>query len=171
MTDNNRVLGWKDAATFTNGAAADLVIGQPDFLSAFCNGVSGTRSASSLCDPDGVAVDGAGNLYVADESNNRVLEYTNPFTACGGNIPVRGRSGQPGLWPGRELHVEDCNNGGISADSLCDPEGVAVDGAGNLYVADEENSRVLEYNTPLTTEHHRRYGLWPRRQLHVEWLQ
>ena len=29
--DNNRVLGWNDAASFANGAAADLVIGQPDF--------------------------------------------------------------------------------------------------------------------------------------------
>src|SRR5438128_2487525 len=44
-----------------------------------------------------------------------------------------------------------CNLGGISASSLCDPTGV-VDAAGNLYVADSVNGRVLEYDSPLTTD-------------------
>lgn len=39
----------------------------------------------------------------------------------------------------------------MSAGSLCDPTGVAVDASGNLYVADTENNRVLEYDTPLVT--------------------
>jgi hypothetical protein len=68
--DNNRVLGWKNAASFANGAPADLVIGQPDFISSDCNGASG----SSLCNPAAAAVDASGNLYVADSSNSRVLE-------------------------------------------------------------------------------------------------
>ena len=55
---NSRVLGWKDAAALANGAAADLVIGQADFLSDGCN--SGGVSASSLCSPCGVAVDASG---------------------------------------------------------------------------------------------------------------
>src|SRR5260221_10595817 len=49
---NNRVLGYKDVTTFTNGGAADLVIGQPDFIS----GTSGV-TANSLFNPVGVAVD------------------------------------------------------------------------------------------------------------------
>ena len=53
---------------------ADLVIGQPDAFSSAC-GV-GTK----LCNPNGVAVDQAGNLYVADTTNNRILEYNSPFT-------------------------------------------------------------------------------------------
>ena len=164
--DNNRVLGWRNADSFSNGAPAGLVIGQPDFISSGCS----AASAHSLCQPAGVAVDGAGNLYVADAGNNRVLEYTNPFAACGSTLPMRGRSGQPGLWPGRKLHLEACNidtgNGGSTAIDLCDPTGVAVDAAGNLYVADAGNNRVLEYNTPLTTDVTADTGLWPGRRLH-----
>ena len=52
--DNSRVLGWRDAASFANGAGADLVIGQSDFTSSsLCNGNSGIVSASSLCIPGG----------------------------------------------------------------------------------------------------------------------
>jgi hypothetical protein len=39
----------------------------------------------------------------------------------------------------------------VSANSLCEPGGLAVEGAGNLYVADSSNHRVLEYDTPLTS--------------------
>ena len=35
---NNRILGWNDAAGFTNGQNADLEIGQPDFQTTRCNG-------------------------------------------------------------------------------------------------------------------------------------
>ena len=53
---NNRVLGWRDAESFSNGAPADLVIGQPDFLSSDCVATSN----HSLCTPAGVAVDDLG---------------------------------------------------------------------------------------------------------------
>src|ERR1700730_6739341 len=75
---NNRVLGWSSNTNFANGKAADLVIGQPSFLTALCN--NGGVTAQSLCSPAGVAVDSAGNLYVADAGNNRVLEYNTPYS-------------------------------------------------------------------------------------------
>ncbi len=53
--------------------AADRVFGQPDFTTGTCN--TGGPSASSLCSVPGAAVDAAGNLYVADGDNSRVLEY------------------------------------------------------------------------------------------------
>ena len=99
--DNNRVLGWNNAASFTNGDAADLVIGQPDFLSSCATGPADTVSASSLCGPEGLAVDGSGNLYVADIGNSRVLEYANPYTACAGAFPCVGGAGRPGPGPRR----------------------------------------------------------------------
>jgi hypothetical protein len=77
---NNRVLGWKDVTAISNDSPADLVIGQPDFVSSACN--NGGVSAASLCGGDGVAVDGSGNLYVGDTGNHRVLEYNTPFAAC-----------------------------------------------------------------------------------------
>jgi hypothetical protein len=149
--DNNRVLGWRDAASFTSGAPADLVIGQPDFLSSLCNGAAGTVSASSLCSPAGLAVDGSGNLYVADTDNNRVLEYTNPFNACAGVFPCVGGPGALVLGQGVSFTSNTANNGGVSAGSLDSPLQVALDGAGNLYVADSDNNRVVEYNMPLTS--------------------
>src|SRR5258708_40209982 len=42
---NHRVLGYKDVTTFTNGGAADLVIGQPDFISGTLD--NGGRCAAS----------------------------------------------------------------------------------------------------------------------------
>ena len=67
-----------------NGDPAQLVIGQPDFYSYRCDDgtavgdVEGT-GADSLCGPEGIAVDGAGNLYVADTIDSRVLEFARPF--------------------------------------------------------------------------------------------
>ena len=80
----SRVLGYKDVATYMNGAPADLVIGQPDFVSGTCNNGDGfgTTSASTLCQPGGVVVDAGGNLYVADGTNSRVVEFNTPFAGC-----------------------------------------------------------------------------------------
>ena len=141
-TENSRVLVWLDAAAFSNGDNADLVIGQPDLLSAGCN--SDGVSASSLCAPSGVAVDKAGNLYVADgyyNNHNRVLEYNDPS----GTDQVADRV----FGQGGDFTSNECNLGGISESSLCGPEGVAADGAGNLYVADSYNHRVLRFDSPV----------------------
>jgi sugar lactone lactonase YvrE len=149
---NNRVLGWKNAVSFANGAPADLVIGKPDFISSDCNGAS----ASSLCAPVGAAVDASGNLYVADSSNSRVLKYADPFVACGNSFPCVGGPASLVFGQGGSFSSRGCDSdaGGVSstADDLCDPSGVALDGSGNLYVADSGNERVLKYNSPLTTD-------------------
>lgn len=145
--DNSRVLGYEHVTTFISGGPADLVIGQPDFLSGGCR--NGGLNASSLCNPSGVATDANGNLYVADQGNSRVLEYNVPFAGCG-SFPCVG--GPANLVFGQSDGLSStCNNGGLSANSLCRPRGVALDASGNLYVADQSNSRVLEYDTPLTT--------------------
>ncbi|MGO9062976.1 MAG: choice-of-anchor D domain-containing protein [Candidatus Binataceae bacterium] len=147
-TSNSRVLGWASAAALTNGKPADIVIGQPDFFSTTCN--NGGVSASSLCGPFGVAVDGSGNLYVSDYGNNRVLEYNTPFTNTGepgsGDKIADQVFGQQGSF-GSSL----CNQGaGTLANSgtLCRPSGVAIDATGVLYIADGGNNRVLEYLFP-----------------------
>ena len=140
---NNRVLAWHDAQGFKNGDPADLVFGQPDFYSYLCN--NGGVSAKSLCQPAGLAVDGAGNLYVGDYLNHRVLEYNTPFTktgiaGSGDNVAdmVFGQSGS--------FTTNSCGGG---PDGLCSPTGVGIDPSNNVYIADRDNDRVLEYNTPL----------------------
>ncbi len=142
---NNRVLEYDDA--LATDAVAERVFGQGgDFTTRLCN--KDGISASSLCLIGGktspVAVDGAGNLYIVDTFNHRVLEYDDPM----GTDTVADRVfGQAG-----DFTTGLCNKGGISADSLCGPDGVAVDSDGNVYVADRFNNRVLEYTNPLTTD-------------------
>ncbi|MCB9851041.1 MAG: hypothetical protein H6817_10110, partial [Phycisphaerales bacterium] len=77
--DNNRVLSWPDAATFANGALADLIIGQPDFVSGDPNrGGFFVASADSFFLPQGVYVDANHALWVADAFNSRVLRFDDP---------------------------------------------------------------------------------------------
>jgi len=162
---NNRVLGWLNAKSFTNGAPADLVLGQPDFTSAACNngvapGDVHGLGADSLCTSlptetfvaasglSGAAVDSNNNLYVADASNNRVLVYAAPFAACGSfpcvGPPAYAVFGQP------DFISAQCNQGVFSptARTLCGPTGITLDDKNNLFVSDPGNYRVLEYNTP-----------------------
>jgi sugar lactone lactonase YvrE len=140
-SDNHRVLSWRDAASLANSQAADLVLGQPNFSSTIAN--HGGISAASLFSPVGVAVDGQGNLYVADSGNHRVLFYSAPLTS---GMPASRVYGQGGSF----TSAID-NNGGVSANSLSSPADLALDVQGNLFVADANNHRILQYNTPQTT--------------------
>ena len=149
-TGNNRVLGWNSVTARNIGAAASLVIGQPDFRSTQSNQGLSAPTARTLNSPAGVAADSNGNLYVSDESNNRVLEYNAPFAACGNSFPCVGGSANV-VFGQSDFTGSSCNQNAASpsAVTLCNPGGLAVDLPGNLYVADEGNNRVLEYNTPL----------------------
>ena len=118
---------------------ADRVFGQAGSFTTGTDNLGGI-SAGSLSLPGGAVVDGASNLYVADASNNRVLEYSSPLTTDTVADRVFGQGGS--------FTSGACNLGGISASSLCAPSMIAVDGSGNLYVADTSNNRVLEYNSP-----------------------
>ena len=137
---DNRVLSWPDAAALANGQAADLVIGQPDFTSTAPNNGVFTPTANSLNLPDGVTLDAQGNLYVADNGNQRVLEYNTPLSNGMAASRVFGQNGSfttTAAFP-------------VSANTLCDPSSVALDTHGHLYVADFCNNRVLEFDTPLS---------------------
>ena len=61
-SNNNRVLGWLNASTFSNGAKADIVIGQLDFFTTSILGPN-TTFASGLYLPTSAAVDHWGNLW------------------------------------------------------------------------------------------------------------
>ena len=125
------------------------MIGQPNLNSGTSNLDFGclSPSANSLCDPVGVTVDSAGNLYVADTGNARVLEYNAPFAGCG-SFPCVGPSANLVFGQGGDFTANSCDGAGLSASSLCFPLGVAVDSSGDLYVVDESDSRVLEYSSP-----------------------
>ena len=144
-TGNNRVLGFRSATGFTNGQFADIVIGQPDFVTTFSQGPTNTSSTRStgLTSPRGLAVDNSGNLYVIDAGNNRILRFPKPFTQTANELPDM-VIGQPGFSTG------GANQGGISASTLsfagASSVGLTFDSAGNLWVADSGNNRVLRFN-------------------------
>ena len=142
-TRNSRVVEYD--SPLTTDTVADRVFGHGAFTTNTCNtsGPDSAPSARSLCFPFGVAVGGTGALYVADNANNRALEYDNPLTTDGVADRVFGQGGS--------FTTNTCNLGGTSAASLCNPQALALDSTGNLYIADG-NNRVLEYDTPLTTD-------------------
>src|SRR5690242_5315639 len=113
---NNRVLGWIRASAFGDGDPANLVIGQPDFYSNRCDdgtagGDAGGVGADSLCYPEGLAVDSVGNLYVADNRDNRVLEFGQPFLSG----VTHGQMAAMVFGQGGSFIVSGCNAGGIGA--------------------------------------------------------
>lgn len=149
-TGNNRILGFRNATAFTNGQMADIVIGQPDFVTTFPQGPGPGPAYSALSTglaaPEGLAVDASGNLYVIDGANNRILRFPKPFSQTGTVFPDI-VIGQPGFTTGVP------NQGGLSASSLSflasnsvQAASLAFDAAGNLWVTDAGNNRILRFN-------------------------
>jgi sugar lactone lactonase YvrE len=91
------------------------------------DGASATAAQLSL--PSGIAVDGSGNLYIADTNNHRIREVS------GGNISTIAGDGE-------EFYSGD--GGAATAAALDSPTGVALDSAGNVYIADRHNQRIRE---------------------------
>jgi uncharacterized protein (TIGR03382 family) len=142
---NNRVLMWTDAATFANGAAAALVLGQADFSSNLPNRGNAAPAANTLSGPRSVVMDSAGRLYVADSSNFRILRFDPPFSNGMNAVQVFGQAGS----------FTTANQAAINAataDNLGNPDGVGIDKQDNLFCTDRFLSRVVRYNTPATTD-------------------
>lgn len=134
---NNRVLEFNTPAT---NVTADHVIGQTNFTSH----VSAT-SKTGLWGPTAVAFDLHANLYVADTTNNRVLEYDIPLQTGIGYSACHSTPCAASLVFGQASFTSAvCGyTGGTTA--LCGPDGVAVDGSNRVYISDSINSRVLRY--------------------------
>ncbi len=128
---NNRILMFHGAATLSNGAPADLVIGQADFVT----GSSGT-TATKLNNPFNVFVDADDNLWVADSGNNRVLKFPNASSLANGAAATVAL-GQPNLTTVTE---------GTSDVKMDFPNGVVVDATGTLWVVENDNARVVRFD-------------------------
>ena len=128
---NNRVLRYPRPVNQGGRISPDAVIGQTDFTSS----ASAAVTASSLKGPAGVAIAASGDLLVADAGNNRVLEFGNG--AATGSAAIR-VYGQPNMNTG-------VRSSQVSGQTLAAPQGIAVDPASNLYVADYANNRVLVF--------------------------
>ncbi len=151
-TNNNRVLAWKDAVSFTNGKMADLVIGQLDLFSTGANGPG--RASSTLSTgftaPTGLAVD-QGDLYVADSGNNRIMRFKKPFDTPPDKL-------FPDLCIGQPSFNTNSPNYPLGQSNTPTEKGIALnsgsvfiaaitfDSERNLWLTDAGNNRVLRYN-------------------------
>ena len=90
-------------------------------------GDSGPATHAEFDNLWGVAVDSSGNLYIADTYNDRIRKVSNGVITTVAGAGVEGYDG---------------DGGPATSALLSQPEGVAVDSSGNLYIADSGNSRV-----------------------------
>ncbi len=168
--NHNRVLGMPSINPDSGATSATIVLGQPNFESAACNGdmtydgyptkrnpkedtlcfaEPGEKSPREVVVWSIMSVDLDGNLYVADFLNQRVLKYVKPFETNMVADEVWGQG--EGV---DKFTSNTCNKEGLSASSLCLLKGfpmdhmtasVHIDRNGNLWVVDLGNRRVLRY--------------------------
>jgi len=95
-------------------------------------------TSGSLNNPTGLAIDGAGNIYIADTVNYLIkkVDTSGIMTTVGGS--------------GELCHVptDACGDGGVATGAtMNNPAAVATDSAGNLYIADSGDNRIRVINT------------------------
>jgi sugar lactone lactonase YvrE len=125
-SEHNRI---RMVATPVPPAAAGIISTYAGTGKSGNSGDNGTAVNATLDTPTGVALDGAGNLYIADTNNNvirKVTAATGIITTVAGN----GTGGYTGD------HIA------ATSAELNQPKGITVDGAGNLYIADTYNQRI-----------------------------
>ena len=158
---------YRHAAPFLHTARALLALfllasGSLAFAQTASFNYAITTMGGGFGSPDGVAVDGSGNVYVADYGNNAVKEMpagcasSSCVTTLGGGF---GYAGSVAVDGSGNVYIADYDNNAVKempagcASSSCvtslgggfgHPSGVAVDGSGNVYVADIYNDTVKE---------------------------
>ena len=136
-SSNNRV--QEIAAAPHTQFGITMIAGDVYTVAGQANGTSGRAGDGSLAtsaylnNPVAVAVDGAGNLYITDLGNNRIQKVS----ASTGNIStIAGQAnGAPGI---------SGDGGPATSAYLSAPIGVALDAAGDVFIADNGNNRIQE---------------------------
>lgn len=129
---NNRVLMYEDAANLSEfGAGADLVLGQPDFVTK-----TAVVSQTKMSGPTGLHIDDAGNLWVAEFNSHRVVKFANAANLANGATATV-VLGQPDFVTGTS---------GTSDVKMKGPVAVQIDDSGHLWVAEQSNNRVTRFD-------------------------
>lgn len=135
--DNHRVLRFDNAANKANGAAADGVLGQSGFGQAV---VGSPPTSSNMYHPSGIVGDGAGNIWVADTGNNRVLRFNNAAAKANGGA-LNGLLGQT---------TSGWSGAGLGFNGLDQPLQLAWQSGGHLWVSEAGNNRIMRFKNALT---------------------
>jgi DNA-binding beta-propeller fold protein YncE len=147
--DNNRISVFSPSGGFIRAFGVGVASGGSSFevCTTSCQAGLGGTGAGDLSQPEGVALDGSGNLYVSDFNNHRINVYgiAGPsfVRAFGAGVDTAATS------------FESCTaasgceagEGTAVAGAMSFPSGLALDGSGNLYVSDTNNHRIDVFNT------------------------
>jgi sugar lactone lactonase YvrE len=110
---------------YNNGV---LVNTQSQSISTAAGGNGMGSAANQFSYPEGIYMDGVGNIYVADEGNSRILKFPAGSTSATNGVTVAGGNGI-----------------GSAANQLNSPNWVYLDASGNIYVADAGNNRIQKF--------------------------
>jgi sugar lactone lactonase YvrE len=137
---NHRVLRFDSITTKPSGAAADGVLGQPDFTTrAFGKyGTSGLTGAVAL------SVSSDGTLYVTCGGVNRLMRFTNA-AALANNSPADAVLGFPDSVNIPEISFDGTATNLVSANGVWGSVGGFLDSTGSLWIADYKRNRVLRF--------------------------
>jgi hypothetical protein len=141
LDSSNQMLATQYLSGTGQGALGVMVPGtmQTAVGSGQWTGVNDGQSAAAadLYLPAGEAVDGAGDIFIADSAHNRIREVYASGPNKGLIETICNTSGQPNY----------TGDGGLAVDAtISNPQGIAIDGAGNLYIADTGNNAIREIN-------------------------
>ena len=127
FTSGNSVLRWDALSNIVTLVAGNGTWG--------FSGDNGPATSAQLAEPEGIAVDSAGNLYIADEGNELVRKVSNGeiTTVAGGGVD------------------DSVGDNGPATNAVLDPEAVAVDSAGDFYIADYSGQRVRKVSNGVIT--------------------
>ncbi|MGE5282164.1 MAG: DUF6531 domain-containing protein [Chloroflexota bacterium] len=140
---NNRVQEWQIPGYAPKHSSI--------YLSSF--GAEGA-GAAQLSHPADVAVDGEGNLWIADKLNHRIEEFdeAGEFIAAFGKnvnqtaVQAQGSEAEKNLCTAASEDTCQAGEAGSADGQLNRPSSVAIDAKGNLWIADKLNHRIEEFS-------------------------
>jgi sugar lactone lactonase YvrE len=129
FVDQNSVIEWNNATGLLTIVAGNGTTGY--------SGDNGPATSAQLNNPQGLAVDSNGDLYIADAANNVIRKVS------GGTITTFAGNGTAG--------TAACPNGAAASAQFNNPAGLALDSHGNLYIADTGDYCVREVSNGMIT--------------------